>query len=140
MAFDSITWAAAEGEFDNHPLLMTFREIPETFPKSNYPHRLNIFWTMSEPDENGLLTEQEFPAIEVFEDRLLQAVEHDEQSILVCVITCNGQREYIFYTADVEGFRERLTDMPQAEERYPIEIHRYDDPGWNYFESVILKE
>jgi hypothetical protein len=30
--------------------------------------------------------------------------------------------------------------MPQAEERYPIEIHRYEDPGWNYFESVILKE
>src|SRR6185369_2766282 len=108
MAFDSITWAAAEGESDNHPLLMTFREIPETFPKSNYPDRLNIFWTMSEQDENGPLTEQEFAAIEVFEDRLLQAVEH-EQSILVCVITCNGQREYIFYTADVEGFRERLT-------------------------------
>ena len=95
---------------------------------------------MSEPDENGLLTEQEFPAIEVFEDRLLQAVEHDRHSILVCVITSNGQREYIFYTGDVEGFRDRLTDMPQEEERYPIEIHRYDDQGWCHFESLIPKE
>ena len=137
MSFDSLTWAAAEAEHDGHPFLITFREIPETFPRSQYPQRLNIFWKMSEPDENGLPTEDEFNRIGLFEDRLVPAVEDNEHSILLAVLTSNGEREYIFHTADVPGFIERLTNMPHEEERYPITIQKYDDPDWSYFDSVI---
>ena len=137
MAFDSLTWAGAEAEHETHPLLITFREVPKTFPRSRYPQRLNIFWEMSEPDENGLPTEDEFNRIGLFEDRLVSAVEDDEHSILVGTLTCNGAREYIFQTTDVPGFMERLANMPQEEERYPITIQKYDDPEWSYFESVI---
>jgi hypothetical protein len=56
MTFDSLTWAGAEAEYNYHPLLIRFREIPQPFPKSKYPERLNVFWKMSEPDENGLAT------------------------------------------------------------------------------------
>ena len=140
MTFDTLTWAGAEGEHGGHPLLITFREIPKTFPRSRYPQRLNIFWEMSEPDENGLPTEAEFNRIDLFESRLIPAVEDDEHSILAGTLTCNGDREYIFHTADVPGFMERLTNMPQEEDRYPITIQKYDDPDWSYFDSVIPKD
>lgn len=137
MSFESLTWAGAEAEYNGQPLLIRFREFPKKFPKSKYPKRINIFWTMREADENGLPTDDEFDRLGTFEDRLTEAVEHDEHSILAGALTCAGKKEFIFYTADVSGFMERLTNMPQEEERYPITIQTYDDPNWSYFESVI---
>lgn len=139
MKFDSFEWIGAEAEYDQHPLLVRFREVPPTFPKSKYPERLNIFWKMAEQNDNGLPTEQEFIRLEAFEDYLVGAVEHDGHSILVAVLTCNGEKEFVFHTADVPGFISRLTSMPQERERYPITIHRFHDPSWSYFESVIPK-
>ena len=91
MTFDSLTWGVAEGEYDNHPLLIRYREIAKAFPKSKYPQRLNIFWKMSETEANGLPTDEEFERLATFEDRLVLAVEQDAQSILVGVLTCNGE-------------------------------------------------
>ncbi len=139
MVFDSLTWAGAESQHDNHLLLIRFREIPETFPRSIYPQRINVFWEMVETDENGLPTENEFRRLETFEDRLVNAIERDAQSILVAALSCNGEKEFVLYTTDVSGFMERLTNMPQEKERYPITIQKYDDPAWSYFEAVVPK-
>ena len=91
---------------------------------------------MSETDRNGWPTDEEFSRLEVFEDRLVNAVESDQHSILVGALTCNGQKEFIFHTADVPGFMERLNNMPQEKERYPVTIQSYDDPDWYYFTAV----
>ncbi len=137
MDFNSLTWALGEGERNKDPLLIRFREFPENWPKSKHPYRVNIFWTMSEPDENGLPSDEESLRLETFEDRLIDAVESDKHSILVAALTCGGEREFVFHTKDVQGFMERLRSMPQEEERYPITIQSYEDPDWRYFQSVI---
>lgn len=139
MDFDSLKWTLADGEYDDRPLLMRFRQFPETFPKTKYPERINIFWKMSQTDVNGLPADEEFDRLTTFEDRLVAAVEPDEHSILGAVLTCNGQTEYVFHTADVSEFLQRLTNMPQEKEKYPITIHRYNDPEWKYFQSVIAQ-
>jgi hypothetical protein len=91
---------------------------------------------MASPDDNGLPTDEESRALEIFEDRLVAAVEPDEQSILCAVLTCNGRREFVLQTVDVKGFLARLTAMPQEVERYPIEIHHNPDQSWSYFDEV----
>ena len=139
MTFDSLMWAGAESQYDGHLLLKRFREIPGTFPRSKYPQPINIFWEMIETDENGLPTENEFRRLETFEDRLVNAIERDAQSILVAALSCDGEKEFVFYTTDVSGFMERLTNMPQEKERYPITIQKSDDPAWSYFEAVVPK-
>ncbi len=53
------------------------------------------------------------------------------------VLTGGGQREYVFHTVDPSGFVQRLTEMPQEEERYPIAIYRYADPEWSYDQAVL---
>lgn len=58
-------------------------------------------------------------------------------AVRMSTFICNGEKEFIFFTADVAGFMERLTNMPQEEGRYPITIERYDDPDWSYFEALI---
>ncbi|HSE33219.1 MAG TPA: DUF695 domain-containing protein [Pyrinomonadaceae bacterium] len=137
MGFDSTTWAVAESEYEGHALFIKFREFPQSFMKWRYPQRLNIFWKMSDPDENELPTNEEFQRLAAFEDRLVDAVEGDEHSILLAALTCNGESEFLFHTSDVAGFLERLTNMPQEPERYPITIQHYLDPNWAYFDSVI---
>jgi hypothetical protein len=137
MDFDSIPWVGADGDYNGRPLLMRLRQFAKEFPASKYPQRLNVTWTMSEPDENGLPTDEEFHRLAAFENRLVEAVEPDEQSILLGALTCNGEKEFIFQTADPSEFLKRLTDMPQETERYPIIIEKYDDPDWDYFEAVM---
>ena len=85
---------------------------------------------MSETLEDGFPTKDELEKVHAFEDRLIEAVEHDEFAILSIVLTGNGQREFVFYTVDPQEFINRLTNMPQEEERYPIEIHCNEDPEW----------
>lgn len=136
MDFDLLPWTGVETEHDNRPLLIKFIRLPRGFPRSKYSQRINIFWKMDDPDENGLPTAEESDQLEIFENRLVAAVQPDGHSILVAALTCNGEKEFIFHTTDVPGFIQRLTNMPQEEERYPITIQKYDDPNWTYFESI----
>ena len=73
----------------------------------------------------------------VFEDRLIEATELDAQSVLSLVVTGKGQREYVFHTKATDEFLRRLTDMPQKEEPYPIEIHHVTDPVWEYVDRIL---
>ncbi len=66
----------------------------------------------------------------------MEAVQRDKHSILVGALTGNGEKEFIFHTGDVPGFIDRLTNMPQEPERYPITIQKYDDPKWTYLERI----
>lgn len=136
MEFDSITWAGAEGEYDGRPLLIRFREFADDFPRARYPDRLNVVWEMVESDTSGWPTDSEFERLRTFEDRLVEAVEPDSQSILTVVLTCNGEKEFVFQSVDATVFLDRLTNMPQELERYPIAIYRNSDAEWNYFSSV----
>lgn len=137
MQLDSMSWALARGEYEARPLLIRFRQFPPRFAKAAYPERVNITWTMGELASTGLPTEGEQSQLATFEDRLVAAVEQDAHSVLSVVLTCDGKREWVFHTADVPGFMGRLTDMPQEEERYPIELARSEDPDWGYDDAVV---
>jgi Family of unknown function (DUF695) len=140
MEFESLARALAEGEFDGHPLLIRFRSFPQDFERTAFPERINVCWAMSDPDKQGLATPEEAMQLEAFEDRLVEAVESDQHSVLSVVLTCEGKREFVFHTADVAGFLQRLTDMPQEDLRYPIELHHSEDAEWEYDASIIPSE
>ncbi len=53
------------------------------------------------------------------------------------VLTGKGQREYVFHTSSIEEFLDRLTNMPQEKERYPIELNAADDQSWEYDSTVL---
>lgn len=134
---DSDRWTLAQGEFEGHPLLIRYREFVPGHRRAAFPERLNIFWTMTEPDRHGLTTTAEFDRLSTFENRLVEAVERDGLAVLSVVLTCNGKREFVFHTADVAGFSQRLHDMPQEHDRYPIEIVHARDAMWAYDDSVV---
>lgn len=136
MNADEDSWTLLEGTHDGKPVLIRARQFLSGIDKGSYPVRLNIFWQMRTPDANGLASTSESAALEVFEERLVRAVDHDSQSVLSLVLTGHGQREFVFHTADSSEFVRRLTQMPQEPERYPIEIRSHEDPEWEYDHDV----
>ena len=132
---DSSTWVLAKAERKRRPLLIRFRQFAGDLPKSTYPNRISIIWKLAEPDETGLPGDEEFDRLASFEDRLMTAVEHDQQSIFTLVNSGNGEHEFVFYTTDVTGFNERLTRL--TEESYPISVQHSADPNWTYFHDAI---
>src|SRR5690242_12855970 len=127
MGLDAIAWGLARGMHAGRPLVIRFRQFASTFPKEMFPERLNVFWDMRRPGPTGMPSDLDNQEMGTFEDRLVAAVERDGMAILSVVLTTGGRREFVFHTADVDGFLERLTEMPQERSAYPIEIERYSD-------------
>jgi hypothetical protein len=136
MDHDDTNWTLVNGTYDGKQVIIRFRQFSPKFDKTKYPIRLNVFWSMSESSGVGLPIQAEAVRLDQFEDRIVEAVEPDQHSVLSVVVTGDGQREFVFHTHDDKGFVERLSAMPQEAEPYPIEIRRFRDPDWKYDEGV----
>jgi hypothetical protein len=129
---DELAWTIAKGKTDEYDFEIRIRHFHESLETNKFPQRLNIFWSLRESFENGFPTESELKRVHKFEDKLVEAVENDEFSILSIVLTGRNEREFVFHTSNPQEFINRLTNMPQEEEPYPIEIHCNDDEEWEY--------
>ena len=137
MNLDALPWTLIEAKNDEGPILVRRRDFPGDFPKGDFPHRLNVFWQMTESSPNGMPEDAESDRMRTFEDRLIEATEPDHQTVLSLVVTGKSQREYVFHTRRTDEFLRRLTDMPQESEPYPIEIHHTEDSAWEYVDRVL---
>jgi hypothetical protein len=136
--FDSIPWTVGTATRGGSPLMVRYRQMPDTFSKQVYPQRLNLFWRMNESSRAGLPNASESAKLEQFENRLVEAVERDSFAILSVVLTGGGEREFVFHSKDRAEFIDRLTHMPQEKARYPLHIQACDDPAWDYDAAVTL--
>ena len=133
-------WAMAEGENNDKPLMIRFRsELRKVEDVSGYPELLLVNWNY-ESDPHGLPSDSAVEAIDDFEDLLLAALEHDFQTVLVCVITNDGSRQWVFYSSGIDEAATRINAMPQKAKPYPIELLTDDDAEWSYFKDNILGE
>ena len=137
---DTASWVIAESHTSEHSFQIRFRKLPLGFERLPYPKRLNVFWSMRNPDEHGMATNGELENLHTFEDRLVAAVEQDESAMLVAVLTGRGEREFVFYVQDPQPFIKHLSEMPQEAERYPVEVHFEEDPAWGYFDALLPAE
>ncbi len=133
-------WAVAEGEDTDRPLVVRFRsELRQVEDVSGYPQLLLVNWSY-EGDEQGMPKDEDLNGIDDFEDMLTDALEKDFHSALVCVITNEGSRQWVFYTSNVDEAAVRINALPQQATPYPIELLADDDEEWIYFKDNILGE
>jgi hypothetical protein len=132
-------WAVAEGTHENMPLVIRFRpEFRSVSDFRGYPLLLQIAWPYESPNGSGLPGEADAQAMERFEERILASYERDAHAVLTAVITTNGGRQWIFYTSDVDVCGQRLADMPQEAEPYPVELEVEEDPDWRFLREDVL--
>lgn len=133
---DEGNWYLAEDEIDDLPAFVRFRDNVESFiSNGNYRNYIRFVWEF-EADEHGLPTDEETERLETFENNLCEALEADDHAILSFAMTNNGLRQWVFYTQDVQESVRRLNEMPQEEERYPIELTTEEDPNWEEYKKV----
>lgn len=130
-------WAIAEGKTDEYSFQVRFRCFPVDFSKDSYPVRINVFWGMARPLEDGLASQVDIPIMQKFEERIVRTSELDGSAILAAVLTGRGEREFVFYARSTDAFLCKLNEIPQETDRYPIQIHSSNEPGWDYFCNVI---
>ncbi len=133
-------WAVAEGVHNDLPLMIRFRnKLVPNVNVSALPRLIQIYWNYSE-HESGMPSEAESQSMEVFENRLVEALESDISGILAAAITTNGYREWVYYTQSTDIFAKKLHNMHQEIDPYPIEIEADSDPEWNYFFNQVRPE
>ena len=132
-------WAASDGVLESGPYIIRFR-TPELESKDvgDYIHRLSVVWPYSNESSGAMPENSDSKEMEVFENRLVEAWEHGYNAILTAVLTFDGARQWVFYTKDVDEAGKRISEMPQNEEPYPIELTTDDDPELNFLREDIL--
>jgi hypothetical protein len=133
-------WAVGEGHTpDGLPYICRWR-TPVLAPPNvdGYDQVLKVVWPYADEDTGAMPSDQDSQAMEAFEDRLISAWEHDGHAYLAAILTMDGARQWVFYTSDIEECAQRLTDMPQERDPYPLEFTTDFDPDWSWLHNQIL--
>ncbi|MDJ0970873.1 MAG: DUF695 domain-containing protein [Kiloniellales bacterium] len=132
-------WALAEAHSAQGPMLKRFR-TPILQPVDITSHRrvLRILWIYAEEGTGEMPSSEDSDRMEKFENLTCDALEKDHLAVLTAVVTFDGARQWVWYTSDVPACGQRINEMPQEEERYPIELDAFDDPDWGYLRNTIL--
>jgi hypothetical protein len=133
-------WAASDGLLDTGPFLIRFRTLV-ILPGEGGVHqkRLIVLWGYADEGSGAMPDTPVSDAMALFENRLCSAWESDGLAFLAAVLTSDGARQWVFYTRDVAECGQRLNEMPQERDPYPIELTTEPDPGWVYLHEQILK-
>lgn len=97
---------------------------------------MKVSWTLRAPTVDGLPNKGEAESLNRFEDFLFKQVERNFQSIVAVVITTFGKREWYIYISDVDEFSAKVHQIPQEEDRYPIEISLTRDEKWKFYKKT----
>jgi len=137
MAFSN-RWVLADGTLNNEPITIRYRDLIEPQQTGgDYNHCVQISWSASEVDfETGYPSANELVKIDDFNQKLMAAIEKDEQAIVVMVIMCQGINQWILYSQDTQVLQTDLNTIPTDTGLYPIEIVAEDDSEWSIFSQL----
>jgi len=133
------SWYNAEGDLDGLPTLIRGRDsLKNVFETKLYNSRIEIVWEFSDKSDSGMPSNKESNFMEKAENKIVDSLERDLQSVLVSVFTWDNTRTWFFYTKSTEDFKSRLNDaLSQFEERLPIHITVEPDPEWDEYKSIL---
>lgn len=137
MAFSN-RWVLADGVLNDHPITIRYREDTDPqFTSGDYKQCIQISWSAAHVDEHtGYPAAEELEEIDAFNQKLMAAVESDEQAILLMVLMCQGINQWILYAKDIELLQASLNTIPTDTGLYPIEVVAEEDPSWITFTEL----
>ena len=132
-------WTVAETEAPPRLGIIRFR-TPVLGPDQvkGYPRCLRILWGYADEGSGALPDVPTTDRLQTFENSVVDALEQDAVAVLTAVLTFDGARQWVFYTADVPTCAARIEGLPQEREPYPIAIDVFEDPEWRYLRDEIL--
>jgi Family of unknown function (DUF695) len=102
-------WSIAESKSNDCLMVIRFRnKLDSILGQELYPDLLQLSWEFPQHSQEKKLAQIE---ASIFEDLLVDSIEHDLQSILAFVTTDDDFKSWFVYTNDVNEFSHRLLPL-----------------------------
>jgi len=129
-------WSLAQKEDDGKLMIIRFRsDTPTGVDTKRYPHLVAISWKYHPENEGGMPSSADNERMVLLEG-LLEPLETNGRAYLTAVVTCNGVREWQWYTNDpgkmIDAFNAALAGRPP----FPITLSQQADPGWSAYFGI----
>jgi hypothetical protein len=131
------SWQAMRGTIQGEPALMLLNTGLQPFAgHPNYDRRLVVSIPFHETDDLGMpASEDEFGAVSELGDRIGEALEVDQESLLALVVTGQGRRDLVLYTSNQEGALSRLAPWQTEEAEYKLATTVERDTFWGMYRA-----
>lgn len=112
--------------------------IAKAAPVASCSHMAYVRLYMEAPRSDGLSSNDEFEVLKSIEDHLSAELTEDGSAIYVGRNTCDGCRDFFFYTSNPSPWQEQTLSAIQAFPRYQIEVDSRPDPNWMTYFGFLL--
>src|SRR5262245_12850511 len=102
----------------------------------DYDRRLTVAVPFNEADEEGMPgSEEEYLAVSDLGDRLSEALQQGQESLLCMTMMTKGRRELVLYTSNADSARRRLKGLLADVETHRVEVDIERDTYWGMYRS-----
>lgn len=128
-------WILGQGERDGFPMIVRMANaFSGIAPIPGYDHHLIVSVGFRNRRENGFPSSEEADDLTALELNLGQLLEAENESRCVLVITNNGLRDFIFYTRNVDGVKQKLDGSAGIFKGFRVEIAIEPDSDWQIYQ------
>ncbi|AMM50219.1 hypothetical protein TH61_02185 [Rufibacter sp. DG15C] len=132
------TWTMAEGESSGTPFFLRFRPHLQDFVNTQqYTKRLIILWNYTSEDDYLFPTPEDADVMADVEEKLIEKLEEEAQTVLAFVYTGQDRREWHWYTTDVAAAQEQLNEALHQFDQLPLELTVEEDADWDQYLSIL---
>jgi Family of unknown function (DUF695) len=126
-------WTVATGEDNGKPMIVRYRsDTPRDVEITKYPHLLAISWKYEPASDNGMPSKEDNDRMVLFEE-LLDAVESHRTAYLTVSVTCNGVKEWQWYSRNLKETMAAINKALSGRPPFPINISQQEDPEWSAY-------
>jgi hypothetical protein len=135
-------WQNMRGTAEDMPIFVLLNTGLQQFAgHPDYDRSLVVTIPFHDVNEHGLPgRDEEYHEVQALEDRLSEALQQDQGSLLVASVLTQGRREMIFYTSDAESALERIKDPRRQERGHQIDVAIERDTFWGQYRSFFPRD
>lgn len=106
---------------------------------SNYLYQVGIATTLKTLDHDGLPNSEENQQLTIIEDKIVEELQKDQESLYVGTITGGGIKEFVLYTSDPQKVKERFSKLKNKIKDYNLQINTQEDKDWEVYKTYCPK-
>ncbi len=129
-------WAVATAQDNGMPLIIRYREVLPSFPRTQYPSMLAVQWRY-ESQDNGMPDAATEDRMDLLQDLLMPALEDSGNALLTAVVTGNCIRESQWYVRVMVESMKCVNQALAGQAPFPIEFMMEEDPAWAAYQQFV---
>ena len=137
----SDTWEVVTGKYKGKPIIVRFdRGLARSVGDPGHPYQVGIAVPLLHPGPHGFPKDEELPALREIEESIVTLFQPAEDHLLAMVISTNGMREFVIYSASPEKAKERFAALRQRSAGHTPQFMVHEDKAWTVYKTLKAPE